>query len=115
MTLHTSMDFKRLIGSLKELFPNAPSPVQEVSEGIESLPPTEALSALLASPVTPERLSMNEVYKRTGVKSNRVGKVLRDSLEPVCNAYGWQIVKAKSLKLSGRNKYLVRNTSAIAA
>lgn len=115
MTLHTSMDFKRLIGSLKELFPNAPSPVREVSEGIESLPPTEALSALLASPVTPERLSMNEVYKRTGVKSNRVATVLHGSLSPVRITYGWQVVTAKSLKLSGRNKYLVRNVNAIAA
>ncbi len=114
MTLHTSMDFKRLIGSLHELFPNAPLPLREIPEGIDSLTPTAALSALLASSDTPERLSMHEVFKRTGVKSNRVAKVLRDSLPPVCNAYGWQIVTAKSLKLSGRNKYIVRNTSVIA-
>ncbi|WIO73368.1 DEAD/DEAH box helicase family protein [Porticoccaceae bacterium LTM1] len=114
MTLHTSMDYHRLLSNLSRLFPGAETPVAaDYSEAGDNKKPQERLIELLVSEDTPAVLSSVEVEALTGLRSGLLKSKLRtEKVSVFVQSYCWSVVPAEAIGKTGRANYLVRNCAA---
>ncbi len=109
MKLVLTMDKKRLLKGLREMFPGAPTPIQGVSRHSPKLNRVQSLCRILADPSTEDTLSTKDVEKQTSIKGG-LRKAVSESpeLALTMETYGWLLKTGKDLGLSGKGMYLSR-------
>ncbi len=113
MTLHTSMDYKRLIANVQRLFPCTDSPkrnleyVKDEPKG-DSPKRRQGLIDLLST-TRLTHISFKEIESLIGIKAFELKRELRTStLKPTVESYNWAVVPSKDLAKSGKGLWIVK-------
>jgi hypothetical protein len=113
MTLHTSMDYKRLIANVQRLFPSTDSPKRTL-EYIEDEPKLDipkrrqGLTDLLSTTEL-KQISFKTIETLIGIKSFELRRELSAStVKPTVEAYGWTVVSSKDLAKVGKGLWIVK-------
>jgi hypothetical protein len=114
MTLHTSMDYNRLISNLHRLFPSAKAPVRTLRPAGSAGDTTKRRHKLaeVLSTTDRQQVSFKELESLTGIESRSMSRELETAtVKHIVGHYGWAVASAKTLGKSGNGKWVAKKSA----